>query len=207
MFDYKQYLPFHTSPISPTVQTILARLQVMPLGPGEEFADLFPLLDGLTVDGICPPEERTDDELAQCCLSGLWLGCNYLERAHVVTQGLHSSSARYWHALMHRREPDYGNSAYWFRKAAEHTQSSVLFPSLLSSLLTACKKEFPDCSLSKLEQWSPQAFNDLCEQSVGDDVGDGDEEEICMQIQLLEWCILFTACYDGARAEAIDIRE
>lgn len=38
-------------------------------------------------------------------------------RAHETAQALQSPAAAYWHALVHRQEPDFSNSKYWLRQA------------------------------------------------------------------------------------------
>lgn len=53
-------------------------------------------------------------------LSGLWLYVDDLDRSHAISQDIHTSTGSYWHAIMHRREGDFWNSKYWFRKVGDH---------------------------------------------------------------------------------------
>ncbi len=52
--------------------------------------------------------------------SALWLYFDDLERSHSLSQDIHTPSGSYWHAIMHRREGDFWNSKYWFRKVGHH---------------------------------------------------------------------------------------
>ena len=52
--------------------------------------------------------------------AGLWLYTDQLDRSHVVSQGIHDTTGSYWHGIMHRREGDFGNSHYWFRRVGRH---------------------------------------------------------------------------------------
>jgi hypothetical protein len=50
----------------------------------------------------------------------LWLLAGELDRSHVVSQSLETDEGSYWHGIMHRREGDFWNSKYWFRKVGRH---------------------------------------------------------------------------------------
>ena len=52
--------------------------------------------------------------------AGLWLYVDDLERSHRVSQNIASPTGSFWHAIMHRREGDFSNSRYWFRKVGKH---------------------------------------------------------------------------------------
>ena len=52
--------------------------------------------------------------------AGLWLAIGELDRSHSISQHDDSSTGSYWHGIMHRREGDYGNAKYWFRRAKGH---------------------------------------------------------------------------------------
>lgn len=52
--------------------------------------------------------------------AGLWLYVDDLEHSHNVSQNLHRPSGSFWHAIMHRREGDFSNSHYWYRKIGQH---------------------------------------------------------------------------------------
>jgi hypothetical protein len=52
--------------------------------------------------------------------AGLWLYVDELDRSHALSQDLHDATGSAWHGIMHRREGDFSNSHYWFRKAGRH---------------------------------------------------------------------------------------
>ncbi|HAP40788.1 MAG TPA: hypothetical protein DCQ94_13675 [Nitrospira sp.] len=52
--------------------------------------------------------------------AGLWIYADDLEACHRIVQDLKSPSADWWHAIVHRREGDLGNAAYWYRQARRH---------------------------------------------------------------------------------------
>lgn len=54
-------------------------------------------------------------------LAGLWLFVDELDRSHKVSQSDESDpTLSYWHGIMHRREGDFSNSHYWFRRVGNH---------------------------------------------------------------------------------------
>lgn len=83
----------------------------------------------------------------------------------------------YWHAVMHRREPDPSNSKYWWRRVEPH------------SVLDELRGE---CPALGYRFTNPQEFIDFCERVRGSGTP---EEESAKRVQLLEWRLLFDHCY------------
>src|SRR5579863_995376 len=54
-------------------------------------------------------------------LAGLYVYFSCFEEAHRVAQDIETPEGSYWHAIVHRQEPDAGNAAYWFRQVGRHT--------------------------------------------------------------------------------------
>ena len=90
-----------------SVAELLAEPRLMPLGPGSPVAAVRSQLAAL--------------ELAPACRAGLWLYFDFLDESHKISQDDESDPDRnFWHAVMHRREPDASNSKYWFRRVGSH---------------------------------------------------------------------------------------
>ncbi|MBI3861968.1 MAG: hypothetical protein HY290_08725 [Planctomycetia bacterium] len=126
--------------------------------------------------------------------AGLFLWHDYLDESHRLSQSIEGEGedqlGDYWHALMHRREPDYSNAKYWFRQIGQQQT----FRSL---------RKFADETLANLEdpgagrwrdrlqpgaKWDPFAFVDLCEECAADE-----ESELALaarRIQYFEMSLL-----------------
>jgi hypothetical protein len=69
-----------------------------------------------------------------CMKSGLLLIQDHLESSHQISQTLEGKgtprTADYWHAIMHRREPDPENASYWFRRVGPHPALDILHSNL-----------------------------------------------------------------------------
>lgn len=50
---------------------------------------------------------------------GLLYAVDALDESHRIFQDDHSGLGSYWHGMMHRREGDFDNARYWFRRAGE----------------------------------------------------------------------------------------
>lgn len=50
---------------------------------------------------------------------GLLYAVDALDECHQIFQEDHTGLGSYWHGMMHRREGDFDNARYWFRRAGE----------------------------------------------------------------------------------------
>src|SRR4051794_29799649 len=100
----------------PGVAELLRALPLAPLGPGKPRREARDRLEATA--SAFPPGANADT--AASCRAGLWLAFDFLDEAHAISQDLHTSEGSYWHALVHRREPDAANSKYWWRRVGHH---------------------------------------------------------------------------------------
>ena len=111
-------------------------------------------------------------QASELILAGaLWLH-GFLEESHVISQGLGSSEGSYWHALMHRSEPDFSNSKYWYRRVGKH----AIFPELREAVgkidVRGAEATRAMRSLLVGPDWDPFQFVDLVEQAARGRFGD-----------------------------------
>ena len=59
-------------------------------------------------------------------VAGIWLYVDDLDRSHAISQDMHDPTGSFWHGIMHRREGDFSNSHYWFRKAGNHPAMAAI---------------------------------------------------------------------------------
>ena len=105
---------------SPQIQNLVAPDLLPPLGPGTPNDKFRASLNSLQIDTSFAPHGVRDRDMAACCLAGLWLLHGFLDESHKISQEIETISGSYWHGLMHRREPDFGNANYWFRRVRTH---------------------------------------------------------------------------------------
>lgn len=120
-------------------------------------------------------------------LAGLWLYLSCFEEAHEAAQRDSSAEGSYWHAILHRQEPDSGNAAYWYRKVGMH----VIYPALVDET-TEIIKRHPDAEFRPTLKWDPYGFILFVErarQQPG-----SSSEMAALEIQRVEWQLLFDYC-------------
>lgn len=161
------------------------------LGPGSPNRSARDELRLLDPDSAWKPHPVVDREMAKCCVAGLWLANDFLDESHSLSQAIASPSGSYWHGIMHRREPDFSNAKYWFRRVGDHP----VYPSLAEAARgMASRLQIQGAAeyLSQQSDWDPFRFVDLC-QSVGS--GDVASQPVCREVARAEWQLLFDYCY------------
>jgi hypothetical protein len=124
----------------------------------------------------------------EAALSGLWLYFSCFEQSHALSQDLGSAEGSYWHAILHRQEPDPGNAGYWFRRVGSH----AIFPALLEQAHGILDAGPESVGFRPGAAWDPFAFVDFCEaarQRPGTPA-----ERAAREIQRAEWQLLFDFC-------------
>lgn len=179
----------------PVVRDLLAVERLPFLGPGQPNEAVRDRLHSLTVESLCAPHPVGQWDFAAACLAGLWLYHDFLDESHRISQELHTTTGSYWHALMHRREPDFDNAKYWFRRVGAHP----IYEALRAAAAELAVDAPPDDAFLRTQtSWDPFAFVDLCAASLA---GRLPCEDLCRRIQKREWELLFGWCYRQAIEE------
>ncbi len=170
---------------------LLVPPRVCDLGLGTKNEDAFSKLKSLSIHSFSSPVE--DAEMAQCAVSGMWLYHDYLDQSHSISQEIPTAEGSYWHGLMHRREGDFSNAKYWFRRVGEHSIYEKLARQG-DAIVGDDRNERIFRFLGEGLSWDPVLFVDACERAIS-------EREFSEKIQALahlEWQMLFDYCYQGA---------
>ena|ERR1700722_18674618 len=157
------------------------------LGPGPR-AGVIPLeklsavLDQLLAGSKMP---ETSKELIRGLIL-LWH--DHMEPAHEIAQAIENPDGSFVHGILHRREPDYGNAGYWFRRVGRHQ----CFPEIakrVSNLLNAKDELSVQKQLVRDGEWDAFGFIDLCEKASAKRVEDA-SVKLLREIQGIETEVL-----------------
>jgi len=111
-----------------------------------------------------------------------------LDGGHAYFQEDHSDLGSYWHGMMHRREGDFDNARYWFRRAGAQPFFDTLHHE--AALFSA--------DMSRQMSWDPYLFTGLCEQRR---FGADDETKELNRLQRTEFDVIFDYSWRQCRIE------
>ena len=92
-------------------------------------------------------------------ISGLYLYFCAYDQSHTISQDIASVEGSFWHGIMHRQEPDPGNSG-------------LLVPARRAASGLPAVREMPlrRLGFTVKDKWDPFAFIDFCESSPTSDL-------------------------------------
>ena len=188
---------FDPTAYGPVFAPLLREYPPNPLGPGNPLRTFREQLAPVTIETAFAHTHIVDERGAQACLAGLWLKYDFLDESHAISQEIETPTGSYWHGIMHRREPDYGNAKYWFRRAGRHRAFAPL--RLVAQQEAAASPVAEAREIASWSEWDPFRFVDFCQQAARDT---GHFQLLCRVIALREWELLFSHSYREALGDA-----
>jgi hypothetical protein len=173
------------------VQQLQNREPLPPLIPtrrwNDEISRQVAAADNITLFGASSsPSTRGD-----ACRAGLLLWNDDLDASHAIAQNIDDATGSFWHAIMHRREGDYSNANYWWRRTGIHPA----FTHVQEAVLNTVQSETNDDAhafvtrLQSARSWQPIEFVACCERasSRADDAWLR-RAQVAEMSALLMWC-------------------
>jgi hypothetical protein len=133
--------------------------------------------------------EITDPQKFTLVRGAVLYALDEIDAAHRIFQEVSSAEGSYWHGMMHRREGDFDNARYWFRRAGR-------LP-VFSELHAAAHLISP--SMAKQDSWDAYLFTGLCEQAR---FGAQELVSECQQLQRVEFFGMFDRAWTKATGSA-----
>ncbi len=133
-------------------------------------------------------------ERSELIRSLLLLWHDHLDESHTISQSIETADGSFLHAMMHRREPDYWNAKYWWRRVGAHPA----FPEIAKRVETLLPQNGAKVLAQKLVpngKWDASAFVDACEAAATSK--DAKQTELLRAIQRIEFEVLLERFVQG----------
>ena len=184
----------HETDYGESFAAVMNPARLVAIGPGEPDSQQLSSLQDLTIEKAFAGQPLRDANSAACCISAIWLWHDFLDQSHQISQAIETASGSFWHGIMHRREGDFSNAKYWFRKVGSHDLYTTL-GAAAETIVAAQPDQQESLQLTDNGQWDPFQFVDLCQQALETD---SSKKSLCQQLTRLEWQLLFDYCYHQA---------
>ena len=104
---------------------------------------------------LAAPHRISDARAFALVRGGLLYAVDDIHEAHKLFQDDSGDLAAYWHGMMHRREGDFDNARYWFRRAGKQP--------FFDKARAAAAPHSAD--MARQSTWDPYLFTGQCEQA------------------------------------------
>lgn len=141
-------------------ERVLTKPGLADLGPGPRLDVLSQLEITHTLERV-----RVPKEVAELIRALLLLWNDHHNPAHEIVQERETPDGNLIHAILHRREPDYGNARYWFHRVGVHP----CYEELAKRVETFLASDAQSSDLGELVkdgQWNPEAFVTTCQREA-----------------------------------------
>ena len=167
-----------STPVPDTRDSSACRLPLLaPPRPAKESDWLLEHLTAFSPEKFCinlrvKPASKIDEIALR---AGLFQWHDFLDESHELSQSIEGQGENqlgdYWHAIMHRREPDYSNAKYWFRRIGNQPiyRELRLYADGVLEKSTAAEAPKWRERLVAGSKWDPFAFVDMCEECAQDE--------------------------------------
>ena len=127
-------------------------------------------------------KEIADAKMFTLVRGALFWAADVLDAAHRIFQDEPGDLGSYWHGVMHRREGDFDNARYWFRRAGR-------LP-IFDRMHEAAAPVSP--TMAKQPTWDAYLLTGMCEQAK---FGDREAVPECVSLQRVEFDELLAYCW------------
>ena len=153
---------------------------LIPKGPLD--SDLIHNLRAAEDDVLAGEKSIVDATKFALARGGLFYALDALPEAHAIFQDATDDPGAYWHGMVHRREGDFDNARYWFRRAG-------VLPFFAEMHRAACTHSE---TMARQSNWDPYLFTGQCEQER---FGADDLTGEMRALQRVEFDAIFDYCW------------